>query len=126
MGRSPFFSIKNIECPPSVPVPELMTLQVGQIVSINFESFSVGTIPRSISTYGYTPSCSNSHINYVVESTDYVPELSKIGLSAIALRDPKIPEDEHIVGWVITSDGYVREIEHFGILYKIQTLKIIE
>jgi len=128
MGRSPFFSIKDIYRPSSDTFPEIMALQVGQKVSINVESIPSQEfgIHRSISLYKYIPSTVSSQIEYVVESIDYVPRLSEIGLTAFALRDPRIPSSEHITGWVITSDGYVRETEHFSILYKLSRFHIIE
>jgi len=128
MGRSPFFSIKDISRPSSSTFPGIMELQVGQKVSIDVESISTFQfgIPRSISVYEYTPSAISSDIEYLVESTNYAPGLSEIGLHAFALRDPRIPSSEHITGWVITSDGYVRETEHFSILYKLSRFHIIE
>lgn len=107
---------------------ELTSLKVGQKVKISVQSVSTYQfgIPRSISVYDYTPSDISSHIVYVVESTDYAPGLAEIGLNAIVFKDPQIPESEHIIGWVITSDGYVRETEHYSILYKLNSLHVIE
>ena len=135
MGRSPFFTVESIQLPPIDQSPEnlellklLCSLKTGDKVSINIESrpASIVGIPRSISTYNYTPSSLSKYITYVVTSDNYAPGLSAIGLVAIALADPSIPEDIHIDGWVITSDGFIRETEHFTILCKLNGLEIVE
>lgn len=133
MGRSPFFTIHQI-CRPSVDqsltnlqmLTELVSLKVGQKVKFSVKQVYEFGISRSISVYDYTPSAISSHIEYVVTSTNYAPGLSEIELKAFALKDPSISDKKHIVGWIITSDGYIRETEHYTILYKLDSLKIIE
>mgnify|MGYP003350938062 FL=1 len=61
-----------------------------------------------------------------MDSDDYAPGLSEINLRAIGLRDPRIPTKDHITGWVITTDGYIRETEHFGILHRLNDIEILE
>jgi hypothetical protein len=134
MGRSPFFTVESIQRPPIDQTSEnlillksLQSLKKEQKVKINIASVpSHFGLPRSISIYEYTPSAVSSDIVYEVTSSNYEPALGEIGLSAIALRDQRIPEVEHITGWIITSDGYIRETEHYTILYKLNGLKIIE
>lgn len=121
MGRYPFFSIHQM-------LSKLTSLKVGQKVNFSVKPVSSRDfgVHRSISVYEYTPSAISSHIVYVVETNDYAPGLSEIGLKAFALKDPQIPDSEHIIGWIITSDGYIRETEHFTIISKLDRLEIIE
>ncbi len=134
MGRSPFFSLNQI-CRPFVGqslenlmlLESLRSLKQGQKIKISFVGVpSHFGLPRSISVYEYTPSAVTSDVVYDVTSSDYEPALGEIGLSAIALRDQRIPEAEHITGWIITSDGYIRETEHFGVLYRLSGIEILE
>ena len=134
MGRSPSFTIESIQVP-SVDqttenlemIKDLNSLKEDQKVQITFKSeFDKFGIYRSISCYDYTPSELSPHITYVVTSNNYEPCFAKIGLNVFALKDPIIPNDIHMTGWVITSDGYIRETEHFTILYKLTGIKIIE
>ena len=134
MGRTPFFSYDKI-CRPRVDqsltnlqlLTELQDLQAGQKIKIEFVGVPTHFgIPRSISVYEYTPSEISSEITYVVDSTNYEPGIASVGLRAIALRDPQISEAEHITGWVITSDGYFRDTEHYTIFYRLKNLTILE
>jgi hypothetical protein len=134
MGRSPFFTVGQIVCPPIEPSPSLdilASVKSGQKVKITLQEhksdhYQKFGIPRSISVYDYTPSHVSSTIEYVVETDNYIPELSEINLRAIGLRDQRIPTKDHIIGWVITTDGYIRESEHFGILHKLNCIEILE
>jgi len=134
MGRSPVFTIGQINCPPVEPSPVLdmlASVKSGQKVKITLQEhkpdhYQKFGIPRSVSVYEYTPSQISSSIEYVVDSDDYAPGLSEINLRAIGLRDPRIPTKDHITGWVITTDGYIRETEHFGILHRLNDIEILE
>ena len=134
MGRSPFFTIESIMCPEIEQTSEnlqlleqLKSLKENQRVKITVKCMADKLGPsRSISKYEYTPSNVSKRITYNVISTNYAPGLSKIGLVAYLLKDPSIPDEKHINGWVITSDGYIRETEHFSIQFKLHSLQIIE
>jgi hypothetical protein len=134
MGRSPFFTVESIQRPPIDQTPEnlillesLQSLKKGQKIKIYYGVVPTHYgIPRSISTYEYTPSAVSSNIVYEVTTTDWAPYLSTINLTAIALRDQRIPDTVHITGWIITSDGYIRETEHYTILHKLNGLEIVE
>ena len=130
MGRSPFFSIDTIVRPPIEQtesnlkmIQTLQSLNKGQCVRITLES--TGSVCRSISVYEYEPSPISSYIVYDVISTNFQPELADINLYAIALKDPTIIDSKHIIGWVITTDGYIRESEHYTIKYKLKSIEIV-
>lgn len=131
MGRSPFFTIHQIVRPPVEQTDEnlkiiqtLSTLVEGQHVRFTCER--IDNLTRTISVYEYTPSPISKHIVYDVVSTNLQPELADINLNAIALKDPAINSSQHIIGWVITSDGYIRETEGYGINYRLKSIEIVE
>jgi hypothetical protein len=129
MGRSPFFTLSHIELPsPTSTSDALAKLTVGQIVRFTFANvpYQKCQLPRAISTYGYTPSGISKDITYQVTSTDAIPCFSQIGLRAISLIDINHSNPQlHINGWYITTDGYVRECEHFGTNFVIDEVFVL-
>ena len=132
MGRSPFFTINQIYQPPVEQSDEnlkiiqtLSTLVEGQRVRFTCVPVYYG-LTRTISVYEYTPSNISHDIVYDVVSTNFEPALADINLTAIALKDPAIISSQHIIGWVLTTDGYIRETEGYGIKYKLNSIEIVE
>lgn len=129
MGRSPFFTLSQVELPPPTDASEALTeLKVGQFVQFSFGKYCPNTsglpgVYRAISTYEYTPSAVSSILTYQITSIDVIPAFHELGIRVISLIDvnhtnPKM----HMDGWYITTDGYVRECEHFGIQGLVSSL----
>lgn len=129
MGRSPFFTLSQVELPlPTDASEALNELKVGQFVQFSFGKYCPNTsglpgVYRSISTYEYIPSAVSSRLTYQITSIDAIPAFHDIGLRVISVIDvnhsnPKM----HMNGWYITTDGYVRECEHFGIQGLVSSL----
>ena len=118
------FSYDNITKPESIGIEQLEELVTGSIVSyltieygIKGRRFEQMPLVRCPSNYGYSESPIDSRITYVVSSVNYDPTLFRMtGLRAITLRDITIPEGNHFETWVITTDGYIRESEEYGII----------
>ncbi len=129
MGRSPLFNIDNIEVPPHhTDSSEIIkTLQPGQRVKLSIATpLPYGNyVCRSPSTYGKSTSSINM-IELVVDNIDIDLDLTKHGIKTLALRDPMILKEDHMYTWYVTTDGYVRESEHYGIIYKIVSVIVIE
>jgi hypothetical protein len=126
MGRSPFFNTDDVELPAEKPACAsiLETLQPGQRVTLNINRAVPGRVNRTPSTYGYNTS--NCHaVELIVDDINYDASLNKHGIRAIALRDPRIGRDMHMYTWVVTTDGYVRECEHFGIMHELETVELL-
>jgi hypothetical protein len=82
-------------------------------------------VHRTPSTYR----CATSPIDaqeLVVDEIDIDSSLNKHGVRALALRDPSIPKEAHMYAWFVTTDGYVRECEHYGIMCMLATVEVIE
>lgn len=129
MGRSPFFKIDSIELPEEKPACAaiLEALQPGQRVRITCsedKEYHVG-VHRTPSNYGYATS-SYYDTDLIVDSINVDSALNKLGIRAIALREPDISESDHFYTWYITTDGYVRECEHYGIMHVLETVVVSE
>lgn len=126
MGRSPFFNIDSIELPEEKPACTaiLETLQPGQRVRVTCDVRHIARAHRSPSNYGYATSSYND-TELIVDSIDIDPVLNKSGIRAIALREPSISKDNHIYTWYITTDGYVRECEHYGIMQVLESVVVV-
>lgn len=130
MGRSPFFTLSQVELPQPTGASEALNdLKVGQFVQFTFRKYvdesGFQGVFRSISTYEYTPSAISSKITYQVTSIDMIPAFHEIGLRIISVIDVNHSNPTmHINGWYITTDGYVRECEHFGIQGVVSSLLI--
>jgi len=130
MGRSPFFTLSQVERPqPTDASDALKNLKVGELVQFSFARYTAeGDTPRvfrSISTYSYVPSVVSSNITYKITSIDAIPAFDEIGLRAISLIDVNHYDPmNHMDGWYITTDGYVRECEHFGIKCIVTSLSV--
>jgi hypothetical protein len=109
-------------------------LAVGQHVKIVFKNVNIVNkddkdeedeeyffpLCRTPSTYGYhTSNFSTKNAvptEFVVDSIDYESYFfQEKNVRCIALRNPNIPEDSHFYDYVLTTDGYVRECECFGL-----------
>ena len=127
MGRSPYFSVSHIEQPQHVQSANvLQQLKVEDLVQITFSNPHNDReqhIYRAVSLYYNEPSPLSSHATYRVSDTNYHPEFEQIGLRVITLIDVDHPNpSNHIDAWVITTDGFIRECEHFGLMYKIDSV----
>ena len=133
MGRSPFFTLNDIPLmKPTDASDALKKLQPGQTIKFRLSTPKYShenpfpMLPRSVSTYDYIPSRVSQNITYIVEHVDYITSLSEIGLRVIALIDSKHHSpSEHMYAWYVTTDGYIRECEHFGLLYSIESIEVI-
>ena len=128
MGRSFSFDVYKVEYPAVKPACAaiLETLQPGQRVrlTIDMESPYSNRVHRTPSTY----SCATSQIGaqeLVIDEIDIDPSLNAHGVRALALRDPSIPKEAHMYEWFITTDGYVRECEHYGIMSVLETIELL-
>ena len=121
MGRSPHFTLSQVELPhPTSASDALKELTVGKRVGFTFghcvDDSGLPVVCRSISTYAYIPSAISNNITYEVTSIDAIPAFAQLGLRVISLIDVHHSNPSmHMDGWYITTDGYVRECEHFGI-----------
>ncbi len=115
MGRSPTFSFsRDVVFPkPSPSSTKISQLVVGQQIKLTTKRFKPFIVCRSASTYRLATS--SVHSVLVVDSIDYDAEFHSNGIRCIVLRNPSVPLDGHIYTWVLTTDGYIRESEHFGI-----------
>ena len=131
MGRSPFFTLASVARPDPVKGIDSMiaTLQADMRVKFTFANKRSGDddrLCRSISTYSYEPSPVSSSLIYKIVSTDAIPAFYEIGLKVISvISDTHQNPENHMDGWYITSDGYVRECEHFGIMCMITEIEIL-
>ncbi len=124
MGRSPFFSFSKVAFPAERPesAATLETLQKGQRVRIRVQQSS--RAHRSPSNYGYATSSLYAP-ELIVDHIDIEPELAAYGVRAIAFRDARISGADHKYIWYVTTDGYVRECEHFGIMHMIESIELL-
>ena len=126
------FNYTDISMPTPIGIGALALLKRGYSVSnfsINFgvknNEFELAPLARCPSNYGYEESSIDSSKLYVVDNENCDPTLfAKTGLRAIALRDLSIPENNHIATWLVTTDGYVRENEEYGIIGYITSIAI--
>lgn len=131
MGRSPFFTLSDVPTHSATTTSEIIkSLKKGQKIRMNLTNFqsdkSGCNIHRSISTYSYEPSALRSGKTYVVQEIDYIPVFNQINLRVIALIDSHHPHPEnHMYGWYVTTDGYIRECEHFGIMKVVESIEIL-
>ncbi len=129
MGRSPFFNVDSVTFPAEKPAyaAVLADLQPGQHVCItcNTDSEYSNRAHRAPSNYGCLTSSYDDTL-LVVDHINIYPDLNKHGVRAIAFRDPKRSKDDHIYTWYATTDGFIRESEHFGIMQEIATVEVIK
>ena len=133
MGRSPLFEFKKyVEFLEELSSSDELTgLLVGQRVNLNIKSYTTTpvqrsqpmTLCRSISTYDkYT---SSTQTTLVVDHIDFDTDFNEHGIRCIVLRDPDISIENHMYAWCVTTDGYLREIEHYGIIGKVLDVEIM-
>jgi hypothetical protein len=126
MGRSFYFSFKNIVFPPEVPIVSHILDQCtnGDLISITIDdTYEPSTFPRAPSTYGYLP-VSLVNDTYTVMNNNF-ESISEYGATVRALYVRPIPDKEEFIStWIITTDGYVRDIEGYTIIAKLDNAVI--
>jgi hypothetical protein len=129
MGRSPFFNVDSVTFPAEKPAcaAVLADLQPGQRVRITCDPDSEysNRAHRTPSNYGYATS-SYYDTELIVDHINIDPTLNKHGVRAIAFRNPELSKDSHYYTWYATTDGFVRECEHYGIMQVLATVEVIE
>lgn len=126
MGRSPFFNPGQINFPKSLPVSDKLSKlvkgdYVWLMIGMNSKPMSVC---RTVSTYSYLTSSTN--IRLIVDSINYEKNIfDGTEVRCIVFRDPDIPPDNHMYSWCITTDGYMRETEHFGISEEVIDIRVV-
>jgi hypothetical protein len=124
MGRSLHFSYSEIELPYQSPASEkIQQLQTGQKIKLIISSFNTKIIRRSVSNYGFKTS--NIYKELIIDSNDSDINLHPFGLRSILLRDSSLEYASQFYEWILTSDGYIRESEHYGILYIVNDIEIL-
>jgi hypothetical protein len=126
MGRG-LNPLEFFEAPPLMPSSvSISDLKVGDKVKITLMKsphHKQNLVYRSVSTYDCIPSPLSTRPIYEITSIDSYP-LQKFNVRALNLIDTSHPNPEmHIDAWVITTDGYVREGEHFGIMCAIDKIE---
>jgi hypothetical protein len=128
MGKSPSFSLSDIEQPQHVKSANILEqLKIDDVVQITFSNPYIDsddpTCYRSVSVYNYEESHLASSKHYRVSNIISHPDFEKFGLRIITMIDVEHPNpSNHIDAWVVTTDGYIRESEHFGLMYKIDSI----
>lgn len=126
MGRSPFFNCRKIEFPERLSIADkLSKLAKGDYVWITVGSCSEQRpVGRTPSTYGLKTSSYDAKL--VVDSVDYCSGFfDEFKEKCIVFREPQIPIDDHIYDWCVTTDGYEREPEHFGITGEVIDIQVV-
>jgi len=127
MGRSLNFNFsKDVESPGNLTTSqELSKLVVGQIVELKIGSHmqQIRKVCRSVSTYCYEPSSTN--VRLIVDNIDYCENFHQLQLRCIVFRDINILPDDHIYSWCVTTDGYERETENYGISGEVLSVNVI-
>jgi len=132
MGRG-LITLADIHTPsPIILVADkLAQLVDGQKIQFTFSQYVRNDgckIYRSISVRADDiPSSIQNGITYRIISTNIEPCINRINLRAISIievdhEDPS----HHMNAFYITTDGYVRESEHFGIFAKIDDVIVVE
>lgn len=134
MGRSITFDY-NIHLPTEIyKISDILKkLDVGNVVynlsfceGIKDETYVRPRLLRSASNYGYETSPINNKTTYIVDETNFDPQLlHRTGLNAITIRDVTINKNNHLATWLITTDGYIRESEEYGIIGYIKNISTL-
>jgi hypothetical protein len=128
MGRSPFFNVDEVDIPVVKPTCAaiLRTLQPGQHVRFTYDANAEYNqrVYRTVSSYGINTSSITAEV-LVVDEIDNDASLNKLGIRALAFREPRIPKHDHIYTWYVTTDGYVRECEHYGIMKMLSSVEVL-
>jgi hypothetical protein len=126
MGRSFYFSFDNIEFPPKVPNVStvLETLNSGDLLEIKLDTlFEPSRMARAPSTYGEISTPLMNGVYFIINSNYENLSENNISLRSIFVK-PFPNQEELFSDWIITTDGYVREIEAYSIIGKILEVKI--
>lgn len=127
MGRSPFFSIYSLPLDQVMPTSDhIKQLKVGDKIRLKLKAYNSSHIYRAISIYEYEPSHLSQDIIYEVTDVDHIPSFHEIGLNVISVISTSHQNpSNHMNGWYITTDGYIRECEHFGVMSIIESIEIM-
>jgi hypothetical protein len=149
MGRSPSHTIKKVKRPnslhSSVKVSKLSKGQTIKLFTVpnndtmtdtsspnndtmtDTSSPNNHTMPpvlfRCVSTYGQETSSTNDTL--IVDNINFDTDFNEHGIRCIVLRNPDISIENHMYAWCVTTDGYLREIEHYGIIGKVLDVEIM-
>lgn len=126
MGRSFDFDFdKDVKFPCILPSSDILSKLVkGQLVTLTIGPKTKDvSLCRSVSTYYYQSS--STKVVLVVDDIDYCKEFNKYNFRCIVFRDPKIAPENHIYAWCVTTDGFERETEHYGISGEILDVNIV-
>ena len=111
------FSSNDVKCPAPISqnvADTLGTLQVGDSVQLSFGQESL-MITRTPSTYGGEP-LPRYNGTYQVTCIDNDSEISQpLGMRSITVIPAQSTVDQYFTTWMISTDGYVREVEGWGI-----------
>jgi hypothetical protein len=128
MGRGFNFSYSKIHLPPTngdFGETILQLVEGDNVFNLRIQRDELERCPvaRCPSNYGYKESFISQDITYVVDSTNFDWRLfEETGLRGVVLRDVLIPIDSHIATWIVTTDGFLRESEEFGIIGQIVSI----
>ncbi len=127
MGRSFFFDFdQDVIFPDHLPSSlKLSQLQKGQYVKLTIgQNSKPMPLCRTVSTYEYNTSSTNTTL--FVDDINYCSSFNKKNIRCIVFRDPSISPENHIYSWCVTTDGYERETEHYGVSGEVLDVEIIE
>jgi hypothetical protein len=126
MGRSPFFKAKKVIKEDPLPASKLLTsLKVNDLVDIEFKDLKRRVLTRGVSTYGLRTTPIDDG-RYKVISINHDPDIIiKTRVRSIAVRSIARDSTKHFIDWVITTDGYVREVEGCGTLAMVGAVALV-
>jgi len=102
----------DVECPmPMTDTTIISHLQQGDIVQLNY----IDTNNDRLSHYSnIIENTSKLNVDLIIDSINADASFYKNnGIYVLLLRDTTIPQEQHQYAWVLTSDGYIRECEHY-------------
>jgi len=121
MGRSFYFSFNNIALPSEVPIVSHILKQCknDDLITIEIDTtYEPLTFPRAPSTYGHMPVLL-ANDTYKIINNDFESISGHVGIRALYVR-PYPDKEELISSWIITTDGYVRDIEGYTVVAKLE------
>lgn len=127
MGRSFAFDFdQDVTSPGRLSSSDALSQLVeGQLVELDIgPKTQPMPVCRTPSIYYCTPS--DNTVRLLVECIDYCKDFNRLGLRCIVFRDPTVPPESHIYSWCVTTDGYERETEHYGISGEVLSVKVVD
>jgi hypothetical protein len=137
MGRSPNFTSHDIiRLPVLATADVLSTLSVGCIIQLTVSDDTTNNsgdassdplqppkLVRAVSTYSSDPLPLVSG-TYTVISSDADGVTHGAGLRALLLKNNAL-DGYYFNSWMITTDGYIREVEACGIIGRVETVVVV-